>query len=115
MNSKELAVWLSRTFDEVSAMRSAGQKEYARDDDNAFANFERTASHLGLSREEVLLVFAMKHLDGITAYVQGHKSQREDVRGRITDLITYMCLLRAMIEESEENPLVLNGDNLEHS
>lgn len=114
MTHSEFKTWLDRIFAEVSAMREAGQKEYARDSDNIFANFERVSEFLNISREQALLVYAIKHLDGITAYVNGHKSQREDVRGRITDLITYLTLLRAMVEDAEEPKLVLNGDNLEH-
>ena len=79
-------------------MREQGQKEDARKKDNAFANFEKIADNLEIHREEVLLVYLLKHIDGICAYVKGHKSQREDVRGRITDVIVYLCLLWGMIE-----------------
>jgi hypothetical protein len=54
---------------------------------------------VGLSREQVLWVYALKHLDGIRAYVDGHRSQREDVRGRINDFIVYMMLLHGMLQE----------------
>ena len=47
------------------------------------------------------MVYLLKHIDGISSYVNGHKSQREDVRGRITDSIVYLCLLWGMIEERE--------------
>jgi len=80
-------------------VREAGQKEYARKSDNAFANFERVGKNLELSREDVLLVYLLKHIDGICSFVKGHKSQREDVRGRITDAIVYLCLLWGMIED----------------
>jgi hypothetical protein len=80
-------------------VRAAGQKEYARKSDNAFANFERVGDNLDLDKKEVLLVYMLKHVDGVCSYVKGHKSQREDVRGRITDLIVYLCLLWGMIEE----------------
>ena len=80
-------------------MREAGQKEYARKSDNAFANFERVGKNLELSREDVLLVYLLKHIDGICSFVKGHKSQREDVRGRITDAIVYLCLLWGMVED----------------
>ena len=86
-------------------MRKAGQKEYARKQDNAFANFERIGKNLELDKKEVLLVYLLKHIDGICAYVKGHKSQREDVRGRITDVIVYLCLLWGMIE-NEKMPSV---------
>jgi len=49
------------------------------------------------------MVYLLKHIDGITAYLNGHKSQREDVRGRIKDAIVYLMLLWAMIEEKESN------------
>ena len=80
-------------------MREAGQKEYARKSDNAFANFERVGKNLELSREDVLLVYLLKHIDGICSFVKGHKSQREDIRGRITDAIVYLCLLWGMVED----------------
>lgn len=80
-------------------MREAGQKEYARKNDNAFANFERVGNNLGISKEKVLLVYLLKHIDGICSFVEGHKSQREDVRGRLTDAIVYLCLLWGMVDE----------------
>ena len=83
-------------------MRAAGQKEYARKNSNAFANFERVGENLDIQREEVLLVYLLKHIDGICSFVKGHKSQREDVRGRLTDAIVYLCLLWGMINEEEE-------------
>ena len=86
---------------EVLKTRDAGQKEYAHDVDNVFANFERTSSLLDIPRDKALMVFFLKHVDGISAYVKGHKSQREDVTGRITDAIVYLCLLRGMIEDGK--------------
>ena len=76
--------------------RDAGQKEYAHGRDNVFANFERGAKALDISREKVLMTYLLKHIDGISAYVKGHKSQREDITGRITDAIVYLMLLWAM-------------------
>lgn len=81
------------------ALREAGQKEYARADDNAFANFERVSGIVGMPREKVLLVYLLKHIDGIQAWADGHKSQREPVIGRICDAIVYLCLLHGMTRE----------------
>ena len=86
-------------FLQIQKMREAGQKEYARNQNNAFANFEKIADNLGLDKKEVLLTYMLKHVDGVCAYVKGHKSQREDVRGRITDIIVYLCLLWGMVEQ----------------
>ena len=82
--------------------RNAGQKEYAHDATNVFANFERVGESLGVTREEVLMVYLLKHIDGISAFVQGHKSQREDVTGRITDAIVYLMLLWAMRKSRDD-------------
>ena len=101
MNRKKMETLINQIFKEIQTVRAAGQKEYARKQNNAFANFERIANNLDLDKKEVLLVYLLKHIDGICAYVKGHKSQREDVRGRITDVIVYLCLLWGMVEEND--------------
>jgi len=102
MTQDEMADVMLTVFAECNDLRGAGQEEYAHHLSNAFANFDRLAEDLGMDRKMVLWVYAMKHRDGIAAYIKGHKSQREDVRGRINDLIVYLCLLRGMIDEEEE-------------
>ena len=84
---------------EVKKTRDQGQKEYAHTEENVFANFERVATNLDISKEQALMVYLMKHIDGISAWIKGHKSQREDVTGRIKDAIVYLCLLWGMASE----------------
>jgi hypothetical protein len=93
----ELAEVMERVFGECGLLRSAGQKEYAGGE-NAFGNFMRLAAELDTTPEKVLWTYAMKHKDGIAAYIRGYESQREPVDGRINDLITYLIILRAMVE-----------------
>lgn len=100
MTSDEMAQMMDRVFEECRALREAGQKEYAGGED-AFGNFNRLATRLGINRKQVLLVYLAKHQDGVDSFLRGHISQREDVRGRINDQITYLCLLRGMIEEED--------------
>lgn len=95
-----LAERMNKVFEKCQALRGAGQKEYAHDKDNAFANFERLADDLNLDTEEILWVFLKKHLDGILAHIRGHRSQREDVRGRIRDAIVYLSILHAMVDDT---------------
>jgi len=104
MTRHEMADVMMRVFEHCQKMREAGQKEYAHREDSAFANFERVGEALELDRKSILMVYLLKHVDGISSYVSGHRSQREDVRGRIYDAITYLCLLHGMIEEEA------NGD-----
>ena len=84
---------------QIIKTRNAGQKEYAHNTENVFENFERVAEATDSTREKVLMVYLLKHMDGISAYVKGYKSQREDVTGRITDAIVYLMLLWAMSRE----------------
>lgn len=86
---------------EVTLTRDEGQKEYAHDEKDVFANFNRVANLLEEDRKKVLMTYMLKHIDGIAAYVKGHKSQREDVTGRITDCMVYLMLLWGMIEEEK--------------
>lgn len=87
-------------------LQEAGQKEYAHDEGNAFRNFESIAEDLNLTREEVLLVYLKKHLDGITAFVvHGEGEQRESIFGRIEDSIVYLNLLAGMLVDRETEHL----------
>jgi hypothetical protein len=92
---------LEDIFEKVRTIRTAGQKEYAHDKDNCFANFERIAKLQGLSRETILMTYLFKHIDGVQSYIKGHKSQREDVRGRIVDIIVYLTLLWGMADQDD--------------
>lgn len=102
MRRKEMGELIDTIHEQVLSTRDAGQDEYARDKDNAFANFERVASFTGVSREKALLVYMIKHIDGLCAYADGHHSQREDVRGRLTDVIVYCHLLWGMVEDNSK-------------
>lgn len=99
---EKAAAIMKEVFSECQQLRDAGQKEYAHDLENALANFERVASLTGQTREQVLFTYMYKHIDGISAWISGHQSQRESVKGRINDAIVYLCLLRSMVEDRED-------------
>ena len=103
MNYQKLDKIIQLQIKQILKTREDGQKEYARNIDNVFANFQRVGKYVGILQEQVLMVYLLKHIDGIMAYVNGHKSQREGVEGRITDAIVYLLLLRVMVEENETN------------
>ena len=101
MTREKFGNHVNRMHSEEVRLRQAGQQEYARSEDNAFANFIRVGESLGLSAEEVLMVYLLKHLDGISAWVKGHRSQRESVHGRIADARVYLALLDGMVKSYE--------------
>ena len=104
MTNKEFdALFNNVIIPSIIKTRNSGGEEYARDEENIFANFQRISDSLDITVEECIMVYAMKHIDGIVAHVQGTTSQREDVRGRLTDLIVYMCLLWAYLVKDEKS------------
>lgn len=101
MTKDNVARLMELMYAEEQAVRGVAQKEYAHDDAEACANFIRLGKDLNLDPKKVLWIYLRKHLDGILAYINGFKSQREDVRGRIKDARVYLVLLRALIEDEE--------------
>jgi protoporphyrinogen oxidase len=100
MNAKDFESVLEDTIlPKILKMRSSGQKEYAQDEEDIFANFKREGKLLNISKEKILLTFFLKHVDGIVSYHNGHISQRESIEGRYADAIVYLMLLWAMNEE----------------
>ena len=97
----------------IEKMRQGGQEEYANDLENIFANFDRSAKRRGLKRNQVIGCHMDKHFDGITNYISNGKEQREKIEGRIADLIVYLMLLWASIEE-EKGLLINIIDDLEN-
>lgn len=106
MNRAKVAELMAEMYSEEQYTREQGQKEYSHDEGDAFMNFKRVAQDLGLDQKAVLWTYLRKHLDGIVAYIKGHKSQREDVRGRIKDARVYLVLLRGMIEDEEAAQII---------
>jgi hypothetical protein len=100
-----------KLVEDLLAMGEQCQKEYAHDEGNALGNFERLAEDLKLPREKVLWVYMKKHMDGILAHINGFKSQREPVQGRIIDAIVYLMLLYCMVvdDKEQEDKKVFNG------
>lgn len=98
LSHPEMTTFVNQLIAEILETREAGQAEYAQDAQNVFANFDRIADRLDISREVVIMTFLAKHVDGIFAHVAGLDSQREGVRGRIVDAIVYLMLLGAALE-----------------
>lgn len=115
MTKQEFAKYQDDVFNKLKELRDAGQKEYAGGED-AFGNFNRLAESLKMDRKKILWVYLMKHMDGITSFLNGHISQRESVEGRINDAVIYLILLRGMITEEKlfkANDVILNRKEIE--
>ena len=101
MNKGDFDKLVNTIWESIISTRNQWQDEYARTTDDVLANFKRIASWQGQTQEKILMTYMLKHIDGILAYINGHTSQRENVRGRITDIMVYCMLLWAMVEDAE--------------
>ena len=92
----ETAVCLTKLINQqdLEVFERASQ-EYASPDD-VFANFRRLSENLGLLPEQVLVVYAQKHWDGITRYVANGIPQREQLDERLADMRVYLRILDLM-------------------
>ena len=98
---------MDETFEEMKALGTLKGGEYAGDYDR-LANFRRNAERLGLSMETVWSVYAAKHWDALTQYIQdmntGKTRQRlESIEGRVDDLLVYLILFKCMLSERSQS------------
>lgn len=106
MKAEAFAKSIDELYERLKSLTASKGEEYKRREDNQFANFERGARALGLTREQVLMVYLSKHLDSITTYVKDRaagqeKQYAEPITGRIDDAILYLLLLRGMAVQNE--------------
>ena len=102
MTLKEQIRIMDEIFTKCIDTHEDGQKEYAGDSNDVYANFKRVAKQTGQTETKTLLVYLLKHIDGICNYIKGHEVQREPIEGRIVDSIVYLTLLWGMIKENKE-------------
>lgn len=96
---------INEVLSRVRTLSEVKGGEYSGDEDRLL-NFRRNATALALEKEQVWAVYAAKHWDAIIQYVQdiqtGRQRPREEaIEGRVDDLITYLILFRAMLEENK--------------
>lgn len=93
------------TFTEIKNLSALKGGEYAGDGDR-LANFRRNGADQGLPMETIWRVYAAKHWDAIGQYCKDRltgkdRERLETIQGRADDLITYLILFKAMVDEHE--------------
>lgn len=95
------------TYETIKELSSLKGGEYAGDGDR-LANFRRNGADQDLPMETIWRVYAAKHWDAIGQYckdrLSGKKRERlESISGRADDLIVYLILFKAMVDEAEQD------------
>lgn len=96
---------LDQTIKQIKDLAKLKGGEYSGDDDR-LANFRRNAADIGLTMEQIWRIYAGKHWGAITQFVKDlgtgkTRKRMEPLSGRADDLIVYLILFKAMLEERE--------------
>lgn len=84
---------------------------YSRGEENSNSNFYRVGEALGHSPMETAWVYALKHIDAISAYIKGGCNGKliggESVEGRIGDAVNYLLILYSILVQEGvlDNPV----------
>lgn len=100
----------TQKINELSTLKGG---EYAGDDDR-LANFRRNGLDQELPMETIWRIYAAKHWDAVGQYIKDlrigkTRTRMESISGRADDLIVYLILFKAMIEEQENAAYELNN------
>lgn len=98
---------LIETQEAIAALSSIKGEEYTQGSEDRLSNFRKAAASLSLPMETIWLVYAAKHWDSILTYVQdiqkeNSRQRSEPIKGRAMDMIVYLILFMAVLEEREE-------------
>lgn len=96
---------LAETWEAIVELSKKKGGEYSGDHDR-LENFKRNGARLNLPMEVIWAVYAGKHWDAVTQYcadirVGTTRSRMESLKGRCDDLIVYLILFKAMLQERE--------------
>lgn len=96
---------MEKTFETCRQLAKLKGAEYSGDTDRLL-NFRRASTNLNISMETVWNIYVMKHIDSINQYcadIQAGKEREraEPIAERALDVIVYMTLFLAMVEERQ--------------
>lgn len=97
------AALVEETITQINLLSKLKGGEYAGDEDRLL-NFRRNGAKLGLPMEVVWHTYVNKHIDALEQYIKDilagkTRDRLEKLEARCDDIIVYMILFKAMIEE----------------
>lgn len=112
MQSKDFNIIIETRLSECRRILIEKAKEYAKGDVDKLHNFNKASEITGECREKVLFGFALKHLVSVMDIINDMNNSktyipsRELTSEKIGDLINYLLLLEASIEDArnKDNP-----------
>lgn len=96
--------FFARKFVECMDLIKKKNADYSQGEQKGdrIAAFRRIARDVNITMEQAWAVFCQKHWGAVMRYVKEGSVESEPIEGRITDVINYMVLLSAIIEDRKE-------------
>ena len=102
MNSKEFNQHRKDFFNEAIRLSDAKSVEYTISNDDRLYNFKHVADRLGITPEQALMVYVLKHVDAICNDAKtGVQVSDETVFSRAMDICNYMVLYTGLKKEPQ--------------
>lgn len=100
-----------RAKGDKQAMEKRIEYTESRGDQDVHANFKATGADIELDPLKVLYTFMKKHWSSLVNYIKTGKTySSEDILERIMDLIQYLELTAAYIQEQRKKSIAANED-----
>ena len=106
MNSKDFKKHREDFFDLAMSVSDKKRVEYciSNHDEDVLYNFKYVADRLGITAEQALMVYVLKHVDAICNDAKtGVQVSDETVMSRAIDVCNYMILYTSLKKEPHEN------------
>lgn len=105
----DFARLINETVENIQRLSKLKGGEYAGDKDR-LANFRRNGIALELPMETIWAIYYNKHHDAVMQFINDlntgkHRDRMEPIGGRVDDMIVYLILFKAMLEERSLLPV----------
>ena len=115
MNSKEFNEHRQSFFEQAMTLSDAKSVEYTISNEDRLHNFKHVAARTGITPEQALMVYVLKHVDAICNDAKtGVQVSDETVFSRAMDVCNYMVLYTGLKQETHinENNTEPTGDGI---
>lgn len=111
MKTEQMLAIIEGTLQSILSLSESKGREYTDEHRDRLSNFKDGAADLGMQPEQILWVYASKHLASIKTHIRdiatgNDRKLSEPIDGRIDDAILYLILLKCLLIERKNDALI---------
>lgn len=112
MNLREYDILKEVLRNHADEVETSKRPAYTLGSADVLANFKRVGEAADVPPSKVALIYFLKHIDSITAYVKDREaiSQSEPMMGRFADARNYLNLMAACLAEERDGEFLTTGE-----